>query len=162
MYPILILGICECLCIPLCSHFDHKLDLTTSLSGMAPKKKLTAALFQELYGDLVSEHFAQHTTAYTLRIALSQRKPPIIVTDGILKLWFAKYRLPSDAVTVSSAEELHTRYGDVLPALAAQNPSGYRLRKAQSSVFEIDTKMVLLFKILFLKVIPKLYYSKKQ
>ena len=74
---------------------------------MAPKVKLTAALFHERYGELVSEHFAQHTTAYTLRIALSQRKPPIIVTDGVLKLWFAKYRSPSDAVTVSSAEELH-------------------------------------------------------
>ena len=116
---------------------------------MAPKVKLTAALFHERYGDLVSEHFAQHTTAYTLRIALSQRKPPIIVTDGMLKIWFDKYRLPSDAVTVSSAEELHTRYGDVLPALAAQNPSGYRLRKAQSSVFVIDTKMVLLLKSCF-------------
>ena len=129
---------------------------------MPPKGKLTAALFQERYGNFVAEHFAQYTTARTLRVALSERKPPIIVTDGMLKLWFAKYRLPSDAVTVSSAEELHTRYGDVLPALAAQNPSGYRLRKAQSSVFVIDTKMVLLFKILFLKVIPKSYYSQKQ
>ena len=119
------------ICNVLCSHFDHKLvfDLTTSLSGMAPKVKLTAALFNERYGNIVSEHFAQHTTAYTLRIALSQRKPPIIVTDGMLKLWFAKFRLPSDAVTVSSAEELHRRYGDVLPALAAHNPTAYRLMK---------------------------------
>ena len=91
--------------------------------------ELTAAMFHERYGELVSEHFAQHTTAYTLRIALSQRRPPIIVTDGMLKLWFAKYRLPSDAVTVPSAEELHTRYGDVLPALAAQKPTAYRLNK---------------------------------
>ena len=93
---------------------------------MAPKKKLTAALFQERYGNLVSEHFAQYTTARTLRIALSERKPPIIVTDGMLKIWFAKYR---DAVTVSSAEELHNRYGDILPALAAQNPAAYRLMR---------------------------------
>ena len=85
---------------------------------MAPKGKLTAALFQEQYGNLVSEHFAQYTTPHTLRVALSQRKPPIIVTDGMLKIWFAKFRLPSDAVTVSSAEELHGRYGDLLPALA--------------------------------------------
>ena len=90
---------------------------------MAPKEKLTAALFHEWYGNFVSEHFAQHTTAYNLRIALSQRKPPIIVTDGMFKLWFAKYRLPSDAVTVSSPEELHRMYGDVLPAFAAQNPT---------------------------------------
>ena len=60
---------------------------------------------------------------------MSQRKPPIIVTDGVLKMWFANFRLPSAAVTVSSAEELHRRYGDVLPALAAQNPTAYRLTK---------------------------------
>ena len=97
--------------------------------GMAPKVKLTAAVFQDRYGDLVSEHFSQYTTAHTLRVALAARKPPIIVTDGMLKLWFAKYRLPSDAVTVSSAEELHRTYGDVLPALAVQNPTAYRLNK---------------------------------
>ena len=96
---------------------------------MAPNGNLTAALFQERYGNLVSEHFAQYTTPHTLRVALSERKPPIFVTDGMLKMWFAKYRLPSDAVTVSSAEELNTRYGDFLPALAAQNPSAYRLMR---------------------------------
>ena len=95
----------------------------------APKVKLTAALFHELYGNLVSEQFAEYTTARTLRVALSQREPPIIVTDGMLKIWFAKFRLPSDAVTVSSAEELHRRYGDLLPALAAQNPTAYRLTR---------------------------------
>ena len=78
---------------------------------------------------LFPEHFAEYTTARTLRVALSQRKPPIIVTDGMLKIWFAKFRLPSDAVTVSSAEELHRRYGDLLPALAAQNPTAYRLTR---------------------------------
>ena len=114
---------------------------------MAPKMKLTAALFHERYGELVSEHFAQHTTAYTLRIALSQRRPPIIVTDGMLKLWFAKYRVPSDAVTVESVEELHTRYGDVLPAIAAQNSSPYRLTEVRKAVF--------------LKSTAKLYYFSK-
>ena len=44
-------------------------------------------------------------------------------------IWFAKFRLPSDAVTVSSAEELHRRFGDILPALAAQNPTAYRLTR---------------------------------
>ena len=96
---------------------------------MAPKGKLTAALFQEWYGNLVSEHFGQYTTARTLRVALAERQPPIIVTDGMLKLWFEKFRLPSDAVTVSSAEELHREYGEILPALAAQNPTPYRLTR---------------------------------
>ena len=95
----------------------------------APKVKLTAALFHELYGDLVSEHFAEYTTARTLRVALAQRKPPVIVTDGMLKNWFAKFCLPSDAVTVSSVEELRRRYGDLSPAPAAQNPTAYRLTR---------------------------------
>jgi hypothetical protein len=94
------------------------------LGGMAPKGKLTAALFEERYGNLVSEHFAQYTTARTLRVALSERQPPIIVTDGMLKIWFAKFRLSSDA-----ADELHRRYGDLLSALAAQNPTAYRLMR---------------------------------
>ena len=88
---------------------------------MAPKVKLTAALFQERYGNLVSEHFAQYTTAHTLRVALSERKPPIIVTDGMLKMWFANFRLPSDAVTVSSAEELQRRYGMAISCLHLQH-----------------------------------------
>ena len=112
---------------------------------MAPKCKLTAKLFQERYGDIVSEHFSQYTTAYTLRVALSQRKPPIIVTDGMLKIWFAKFRLASDAVTVSSAEDLNTRYGDLLPALAAQNPSAYRLMrvlKEQTPPLHVSEKVM--------------------
>ena len=91
--------------------------LIENFGGMAPKGKLTAARFQEWYGNLVSEHFVQYTTARTLRVALAERQPPIIVTDGMLKLWFGKFRLPSDAVTVSSAKELHREYCDILPAL---------------------------------------------
>ena len=35
-------------------------------------------------GNLISEQFAQYTTARTLRVALSERRPPIIVTEGML------------------------------------------------------------------------------
>ena len=37
--------------------------------------------------------------------------------------------LHNDAVIVSSAEELHRRYGDFLFALAAQSPTAYRLMR---------------------------------
>ena len=47
----------------------------------------------------------------------------------MLKMWFAKYRVRSDAVIVSSAEELHSRYADILPGLASQNPTAYRLMR---------------------------------
>ena len=42
------------------------------LGSMPPKRKLTAALFQERYGNFVAEHFAQYTTARTLKTALPQ------------------------------------------------------------------------------------------
>ena len=43
------------------------------VGSMPPKRKLTAALFQEQYGNLVAEQFAQYTTARTLKTALSKR-----------------------------------------------------------------------------------------
>ena len=98
---------------------------------MAPKAKLTAAVFQERYGDLVSEHFSQYTTARTLRVALSNHKPPIIVTDGMLKMWYHGFHSASRPPAV--------HWGS-----------------------ESNTKMVLLSKTLFLKVIPKWSYFQKQ
>ena len=73
---------------------------------MAPKSNLTAAVFQERYGELVSREYAQYTTAYKLRVALEQRRPPIKVSDGMLKVWLANTRMPADALQVSSAQEL--------------------------------------------------------
>ena len=96
---------------------------------MAPKIKLTAVEFQAKYGELVSAQYSHCLTARTLRNALAERTYPIIVTDGMLKVWFTSYRLPPGAVVVSSSEELHSKYGDWLPALAAQHPSAYRLSK---------------------------------
>ena len=52
---------------------------------MAPKGKLTATQFQEQYGDLVSREHADCTTPRVLKVALAQRRPPILVTDGIQK-----------------------------------------------------------------------------
>ena len=97
---------------------------------MAPKGKLTAALFEERYGRLVAEQYAEYTTARTLRVALSTHRPSIIVTDGMLKLWLQKYRVPADAVQVSSVAELVEKYGDILPGIAAENPTAYRLQRA--------------------------------
>ena len=68
---------------------------------MSSKRKLTAALFQEQYGKLVSEYFSQYQTARKLRVVLAQRDPPIIVTDGVLKVWFTKYH-PASHQAVST------------------------------------------------------------
>ena len=73
---------------------------------MAPKLKLTAAGFQEKYGDLVSEHFAQYTTAHSLRVALAARRPPIVVNDGMLKMWYCGIHSASRPPAVQWAASL--------------------------------------------------------
>ena len=46
--------------------------------------------------------------------------PPIIISEGILKTWFEKYRLPAGAVKVADAAALQDQCGAILPALAAR------------------------------------------
>ena len=90
---------------------------------MASKGKLTAALFEEQYGKLVSEDFSWYHSARTLRVALSQRKPPILVTDGMLKVWFAKYRSPiSQSVSMESKSEFAV-VGAATPGVSMKRPA---------------------------------------
>ena len=97
---------------------------------MGPSAKLTADVFEERYGDLVAREHGECTTPYTLRKALTERKEPIHVTDGILKVWFAKHRVPDGAVKVSSAEELQEKYGSFPEEFAKEKPSMYKLMRA--------------------------------
>ena len=100
---------------------------------MAPKAKLTAALFQERYGALVSSEHADCETARQLRIDLQKRTPPIVVSDGVLKLWFQKQRIPPGALQVKSAEELQSTCGVWLPDLVPENATAYKLSAALKS-----------------------------
>ena len=92
---------------------------------MAPK--LTAVVFQERYAELVAREYGTCTTAYRPKGALEARRPPIKVSQTLLKVWFGKYRLPDGAVAVSSADELQEKYGSILLDLAASHPSAFRL-----------------------------------
>ena len=75
--------------------------------------------------------FSQHHTARTLlRGHWEDRRPPILVPEGVLKVWFAKQSSPPGTVTVSSAAELQERHGDVVRALAATHASAYKLCRA--------------------------------
>ena len=84
----------------------YSFGLKINRAIMAPKSKLNAAVFQERHGELVSREYAEYTTPRTLRVALAKRKPPISVTDSMLKIWFGNNRMPADALQVSSAQEL--------------------------------------------------------
>ena len=97
---------------------------------MAPKCKITAAEFEQRYGELVARDFSEYTTAHTLQEALAKRSPPIVVSEEMLKIWFTKgHRIPAGAVRISSAVELQQQCGSFLPVLAAEHPSDYKLEK---------------------------------
>ena len=49
--------------------------------------RLTAVQFEAQYGDLVRREYAEHSTARTLRRALEERRPPVLVSEGVLKVW---------------------------------------------------------------------------
>ena len=92
--------------------------------------RLTAVQFEAQYGELVRREFPQYLTARTLRRALEERRPPVRVSDGVLKVWFATQAAPPGTVTVSSASELDEQYGDMVRALAATHESAYKLCRA--------------------------------
>lgn len=53
----------------------------------------------------------------------------MIVPDGVLRVWLKKYK-PSDAVTVTSIQDLQDTYGDVVKDLVTDHGSPYKLAKA--------------------------------
>ena len=99
---------------------------------MPPKlrPKLTAAEFERRYGALVNREYSGMGTARLLRNALSERRPPIEVSEGVLKVWFSNFRLPAGGVKVSTARELNEKYGDVVAELAKRYESAFLLSKA--------------------------------
>ncbi len=97
--------------VAVCFQFRDQLFEVIVLRIMAPKSKITAAVFQERYGDLVAREYAHCATAYALRVALAKRFPPIVVSDAMLKVWFQTQRIPDGALKVSSAQELQEKCG---------------------------------------------------
>ena len=70
--------------------------------------ELTAAQFEEIYGDLVRSEYPDVIPERTLSNVLVAREPPVIVPDGVLRVWLRKYK-SSGAVTVTSIQELQDK-----------------------------------------------------
>ena len=90
--------------------------------------ELTAAQFEQIYGDLVRSEYPDAIRKRTLSNVLVAREPPAIVPDGVLRVWLRKHK--SGAVTVSSIQELQDKYGDVLRVLLPVHNTPYKLAKA--------------------------------
>jgi hypothetical protein len=98
---------------------------------MAPKS-IRVSSAEELQGkkDLVTYLNAFAGGYRRCCIALASRRPPVYVSEGIVKQWMSHYRSPAGAIQVSTADEMEGRYGEKIRGLAAANRTGYRLMKA--------------------------------
>ena len=76
----------------------------------------TAETLELGYGGILREY--GELTAYKLKQKLSARAPPVEVSEGVLKQWILKYRLPADAIKIMGAEDLEKRYGEAIRHLA--------------------------------------------
>ena len=90
--------------------------------------ELTAAQFEQSYGDLVRSEYPDVIRERALSNVLVAREPPVIVPDGVLRVWLRKHK--SRGVTVSSIQELQEKYGDVLRVLLPAHNTAYKLAKA--------------------------------
>ena len=90
---------------------------------------ITAAEFEEIYGVLTRSEYPEFTRERALSKVLARREPPVIVSDGVLRVWLNKYK-PTDAVTVTSIQDLQDMYGDVVKNLVTEHGSPYKLAKA--------------------------------
>ena len=99
------------------------------LACKAKSIKFSTAETLELgYGEILREY--GELTFYKLKQKLSARVPPLDVSEGVLKQWILKYRLPADAIQIMGAEDLEKRYGEAIRHLATSDCTGYKLQAA--------------------------------
>ena len=91
---------------------------------------LSADAFEQRYGAYVRRHFGWCPTAYKLRAAVSARYPFVKVSEGVLKSWIGKYRIPEGAARVSTVSGMVELLGDELDAYSRSNGSAFKLVRA--------------------------------
>ena len=92
---------------------------------------ITAAQFEKRYGNLVRAEYAEYTGREALRTVLLARQPPIDVSEGVLLQWLKRKSIkPADAITVSSANELQEKYGELVKGLVLVHAPACKLCQA--------------------------------
>ena len=91
---------------------------------------ITAAQFGKRHGALCRAEYSGYTGYEALRTVLLQRHPQIDVPAGVLRQWLKRSVKPADAITVSSAEDLQEKYGDLVKGLVLVHATAYRLCQA--------------------------------
>jgi hypothetical protein len=94
---------------------------------------ITAAQFGKRYGAMCRAEYPDVTGREALRTVLLQRQPPIDVPEGVLRQWLKRSVKPADAITVSSADDLQEKYGDLVKGLVLVHATAYKLCQALRS-----------------------------
>ena len=90
---------------------------------------MTAAEFEDVYGELTRSEYPDIHRERALSNVLAAREPPVIVPDGVLRVWLKKYKTP-DGYIVKSIEDLQEKYGDLVKGLHTEHDTPYKLAKA--------------------------------
>ena len=93
---------------------------------------ITASQFGKRYGAMCRAEYPD-LNATALSTALAARKPPIVVSRAALEQWMKRSIKPADAITVSSADDLQERYGDLVKGLVLVHATAYKLCQALRS-----------------------------
>ena len=94
---------------------------------------ITAPQFEKRYGSMCRAEYPD-LGSRTLCTALAARQPPIVVSRGVLEQWLKRKSIkPADAITVSSVDELHEKYGALVKGLVVVHATAYKLCQALRS-----------------------------
>ena len=72
----------------------------------------SAKRLEELHGDSIRPIALEHNSAYKLCRVLSQRQPPIFVTDGVAKQWLRQFGPSGQLKYIDNAGHLESEYGE--------------------------------------------------
>ena len=98
-----------------------------------PPKVLTinAVELNRRFAVLLAEPpYVEAKTPYWLHHYLTRRVPPVPVSMGTVKQWWMKYKVTEGSIRLTTAAELHEKYGESILHMAAEYPTAFKLCKA--------------------------------
>ena len=70
------------------------------------EKVSTARELNEKYGDVVAELAKTYASSYLLGKALRARDPPVVASDGVVRVWLRRYRVDVPSMNTEQKPEM--------------------------------------------------------
>ena len=70
------------------------------------EKVSSARELNEKYGDVVAELAKTYASSYLLGKALRARDPPVVASDGVVRVWLRRYRFDVPSMNTASEQEM--------------------------------------------------------